>query len=112
MTPLAVTLTLLLSFSGLACLCLGMDRHGRELFPGRPSRRRGLAFRTAGWLFVALAFAAAVVTADWNFGPVQWLGSLTGAALVVVALMSYRPAWIRPAAVAALPLALASAFFV
>ncbi|WP_026597482.1 DUF3325 domain-containing protein [Methylobacterium sp. 77] len=112
MTLLAVSLTLLLSFSGLACLCLSMDRHGRTLFHGRPSRQRDLAFRAAGWLAIALAFAAAIVTADWNFGPVQWLGSLTGSALIVVALMSYRPAWIRPAAIAALPLAMATAFFV
>ena len=90
MTPLAVSLTSLLSFSGLACLCLSMDRHGRTLFHGRPSRRRDTAFRVAGWLFIALAFAAAVVTANWNFGPVQWLGSLTGAALIVVALMFFE----------------------
>ena len=68
MTPLAVSLTSLLSFSGLACLCLSMDRHGRTLFHGRPSQRRDTAFRVAGWLFIALAFAAAVVTANWNFG--------------------------------------------
>ncbi len=36
----------------------------------------------------------------------QWIGGLTGGALLVVAVMSYRPAWLRAAAVAALPVAM------
>lgn len=110
MTPSSVLLTLALSFAGLSALCLAMDRHHRAIFLGSPSRRRARALRVAGWCGIGAAFAAAVITADWNFGPVQWLGSLTGAALLVVGLVSYRPRWVRPAALVALPVAAVAAF--
>jgi hypothetical protein len=110
MTPSSVALNLALSFAGLAALCLAMDRHHRAIFHGVPSRARARALRWTGWCGIAASFAAAVITADWNFGPVQWIGSLTGAALILVGLVSYRPRWIRPAALAALPLAAAAAF--
>ncbi|GJD30217.1 hypothetical protein PMNALOAF_1461 [Methylobacterium adhaesivum] len=110
MTPSSVLLNLALSFAGLSALCLAMDRHHRAIFRVAPSRRQARALRGAGWCGIAASFAAAVILADWNFGPVQWLGSLTGAALLVVGLVSYRPRWIRPAALAALPLAAAAAF--
>ncbi|KQP88141.1 MULTISPECIES: DUF3325 domain-containing protein [unclassified Methylobacterium] len=108
MTPLSIALNLALSFAGLAALCLSMDRHHRAIAGRGQSRTRARGLRLAGWAVIAVSFAAAILTSDWNFGPVQWIGSLTGAALLVVALVSYRPAWIRPAALLALPLALAA----
>ena len=110
MTPSSVLLNLALSFAGLSALCLAMDRHHRAILAGVPSRTRARALRWTGWCGIAVSFAAAIITADWNFGPVQWLGSLTGAALLVVGLVSYRPGWVRPAAVLALPLAAVAAF--
>ena len=109
MTPLSIALNLALSFAGLAALCLSMDRHHRAIAGRSQSRTRARSLRWAGWTAIAASFAAAIVTSDWNFGPVQWIGSLTGAALLVVGLVSYRPGWIRPAALLALPLALAAA---
>ena len=106
MTPLVLVLNLCLSFAGLAALCLSMNRHHAQAFVGRPSRRRALALRIAGWAGIAVSFAVAVTLEGWNFGPVQWLGALSGAALLVVGLISYRPGWVRPIALAALPLAL------
>lgn len=110
MTPLSVALNLALSFAGLAALCLAMDRHHRAIVLGPPSRRRARTLRWTGWAGLAASFAAAIITSDWNFGPVQWLGSLTGAALLLVGLVSYRPGWVRPAAILALPLAAVAAF--
>ncbi len=109
MTATAVILTIALSFSGLAALCLAMDRHHRAILRVPPSRLRARTLRVTGWAGLAASFAAAILTADWNFGPVQWLGSLTGAALILVGLVSYRPGWVRPAAILALPLAVAAA---
>jgi len=102
----AVVLSICLSFSSFAALALSLDRHHRAVFrvPAPRNRTRGL--RVAGWCGLAVAFAASVACSGWNFGPVQWIGGLTGAALLVVAVMSYRPAWLRAAAVAALPLAM------
>lgn len=106
MTPAALILSLLLSFAGFAALALSLDRHHRAAFPVPRPRRRIGSLRAAGWCGLGLSFAAAVAAAGWSFGPVQWIGSLTGSALAVVVLIAYRPAWLRNAALSALPLAL------
>lgn len=108
MTASALALSLALSFAGLAALALSLDRHHRAVLRTPAPRGRAVGLRAAGWCGIALSLAAAITCAGWNFGPVQWLGALTGAALAVVALLSYRPAWLRPAALLALPLALAA----
>ncbi|WP_336487853.1 DUF3325 domain-containing protein [Methylobacterium nigriterrae] len=106
MTPTVLALNLALSFASLASLALSLDRHHRDAFLARVPRTRARALRLAGWAGIGLSLAAAVALEGWNFGPVQWVGGLTGAALAVVALLSYRPRWLRPAALLALPLAL------
>jgi hypothetical protein len=105
MTAADLALSAFLSFSGFASLALSLDRHHRAMFRVPVPRRRVAGLRAAGWSGLALSFAASVAAAGWNFGPVQWIGTLTGSALVVVALISYRPTWLRAAALAALPLA-------
>lgn len=105
MTVAALVLGLLLGFSGFSALALSLDRHHRAAFRTPVPKRRVGGLRAAGWAGLALSFAAAVAAGGWDFGPVQWVGSLTGSALLVVALMAYRPGWLRAAALAALPLA-------
>jgi len=104
-TVLALILSLLLSFSGLSALALSLDRHHRAVFRTSVSRRRLRGLRAAGWSGLGLSCAAAIASAGWSVGPVQWIGSLTGSALAVVALIAYRPTALRAAALAALPLA-------
>lgn len=106
MTAIVVGLNLALCFAGLAALALSLDRHHRDAFLVRVPAARARTLRIVGWAGIVLSFAAAVTLEGWNFGPVQWFGALTGAALLVVAFLSYRPGWLRPAALAALPLAL------
>ncbi|MBP1182811.1 DUF3325 domain-containing protein [Methylobacterium sp. PvR107] len=103
----AHAVTLLLAFSAFAALALSLDRHHRAALRTPVPRRRVGGLRAAGWSGLALAFAAAVGSSGWAFGPVQWVGSLTASALAVVALIAYRPGWLRMAALAALPLAAA-----
>ena len=96
MTVAALALSLLLGFSAFSSLALSLDRHHRAAFrTPRPQAagRRACAPRAGAGL--ALSFAAAVAAGGWNFGPVQWIGSLTGSALLVVALMAYQPGWLR-----------------
>lgn len=109
MTAAALILSLLLSFSGFAALALSLDRHHRAAYRISVPDRRVASLRMAGWCGLALSFAVAIAAAGWNFGPVQWIGSLTGSALFVVAFIAYRPTWLRNAALAALPLAAAAA---
>lgn len=112
MTSLVLGLNLALCFSGMAALALSLDRHRRDAVLSRVPPGRTRFLRLAGWSAIGLSLASAIALEGWNFGPVQWIGALTGAALVVVALLSYRPRWLRPAALAALPLALATLPFV
>lgn len=105
MTAPGLVVSLLLGFSGFAALALSLDRHHRAVFRTPVPRRRVGGLRAAGWSGLALSFAASVASAGWNFGPVQWVGALTGSALAVVAVIAYRPDWLRLAALSALPLA-------
>lgn len=105
MTAPALILSLLLAFPGFSALALSLDRHHRAVFRTPVSRSRIRGLRAAGWLGLGLSFAAAVASSGWSFGPVQWIGSLTGSALAVVALIGFRPTLLRAAALAALPLA-------
>jgi len=98
---------LALAFAGLAALALSLDRHHRAALRGPLPRGRARPLRIAGWAGLALSFAAAVASAGWNFGPVRATGAVTAAALAVSACLTYRPGWLRPAALAALPLAAA-----
>ncbi|MGX7708087.1 DUF3325 domain-containing protein [Methylobacterium sp. Gmos1] len=98
-----MTLLAGLSFLGLAALCLSLPRHHQAIWSRPPDRYRALAFRGAGWGLIALSLAAAIRQGGWNFGPVDWLGSLIGAGLMLIVVQSYRPRallWLAPLAVA------------
>lgn len=105
MNAAMIVLLLALSFSGFAALCLAMERHHQDVHGRKPvpaARLRRL--RVLGWAVLTLAFALAIVIADWNIGPVLLLGALTlSGGVLVYGLLPYRPQWIVPAAVA-LPL--------
>lgn len=96
-----------LAFAGLAALALSLDRHHRAALRGPVPRGRASPLRAAGWAGLALSFAASITLDGWNFGPVQATGAVTGAALAVALCLTYRPTWLRPAALAALPFAAA-----
>ncbi len=80
-----------LAYAGLAALCLGMDRHHRQVVGRGIKPRATLALRLAGTTILALSFAAAILSDGWVFGPVAWCGGLTAAALALVFLLPYRP---------------------
>lgn len=107
MSAAALLLCAALAFAGMAALALSLDRHHRVALRGPVPRGRVRPLRMAGWAGLALSFAAAVALDGWNFGPVQATGIVTAAALAVALCLTYRPGWLRPAALAALPLAAA-----
>ncbi len=104
MNPAVTLLNLVLCFAGFGALALSLDRHHRDALGSRVPAGRVLPLRLAGWCLILASLAVAIAFEGANFGPVQWIGALTGAALLVVGLASYRPAWLRPAALSALPL--------
>ncbi|WP_434681649.1 DUF3325 domain-containing protein [Pseudomonas sp. R1-18] len=91
---LALLTAALLASSGMFGLCLGLERHHRQLLQRPP--RAGLlrALRALGWLALAASFASSVASWGWAMGPVGWFGlvSLTGLALVM--LSPYVMRWL------------------
>ena len=85
----------ILALAGFAALALSMHKHHRDLFGGPPSRWRALALRSLGWMLLGLSCAACILESGWAVGPVLWLGVLTGAALMAVLTLTYRP-WSVP----------------
>ncbi|MBD8907211.1 DUF3325 domain-containing protein [Methylorubrum zatmanii] len=113
MTPSILAANLGLSFAALAALCLSLNRHHAEVFDRKAERAAVLRLRAFGWAAIAASLVVAGIGEGWAFGPVQWIGALTGAALGLVLLLSYRPRYVAPAAlvalgVAAVPLSLAA----
>jgi hypothetical protein len=99
-----------LAYAGLAGLCLAMERHwadlhGRGALAPQPTRRR---LKAGGWAALALALGWAVAAAGGAHGVLLWLGSLSGAGLLLVVLLPYAArgaARLALAAAAAAPLA-------
>ena len=98
-------MALVLCYAGWCLLCLGMERHHRDVFGAAPSSTRRRKLRVGGWFALMLAFAISVYALDWEFGPVLWACALMLAALVWALLLPFaarwavRLAWLAPVAV-------------
>lgn len=95
------TTALLLSYAGMAGLCLAMDRHHAQVWghDATPAACSGL--RLAGWLLLAAALLPCVWGWGGSVGTVVWLGFLSAGALGVVGVLSYAPRWAAGGALAA-----------
>ncbi|MEH3116471.1 MAG: DUF3325 domain-containing protein [Methylorubrum populi] len=102
MTPAVLAANLGFGFAALAALCLSLNRHHAEVFDRRAERAAVLRLRVFGWSAIAVSLAVAGLCEGWHFGAVQWIGALTGAGVALVLLLSFRPRYVAPAAVAAL----------
>ena len=91
---LALLTAALLASSGMFGLCLGLERHHRQLLQRPPRAVLLRALRALGWLALAASFASCVASWGWAMGPVGWFGlvSLTGLALVM--LSPYVMRWL------------------
>jgi hypothetical protein len=90
-----VIASLALAHAGFVALCLGMDRHHRQVLGARPSPSRARALRAGGWLVLAASYAASVAEAGPSVGTVAWIGALTLGAGVIVLLLPYAPRALR-----------------
>lgn len=103
--------TAILVYLALLFLCLGYDRHYRQVFPGprHPGRQR--LFHRAGWVALALSLLLILWARPWGLALVDWLGLVTAGALALVFLLPYRPRWVAlPAVVPAVSSLVALAF--
>lgn len=84
-----------LAFSGLALIGLSMDRHARQAGRAIVDRR----LRVGGWVLLGLSLMAALASANWRFGLVEWVGVIAAGAGLVVLTLLYRPRWLLRAAI-------------
>lgn len=85
-------LALAMIYSAYTLLSLAMPKHYRHVIGADADDQwsRGL-FRVSGWLLIALSFGLCVHAAGWQFGPVQWVGLLVVAGMLLVFLLPYKP---------------------
>lgn len=88
---MALIAGLLLAYSGMLALCLGLERHYKQVWQRVPATalRRGL--RVVGWVLLAASFASSVHAWGWAMGPVGWFGLISLAGLALVLLLPYAP---------------------
>ena len=84
-------LALLMCYAGFTALCLSTDRHHGELLHSKPTPRRRLALRVAGWILLTVSIWPAVTAVGWSQGLVEWCAVLMLSALLLVLLLPYRP---------------------
>ncbi|MET1078810.1 MAG: DUF3325 family protein [Pseudomonas sp.] len=81
---------LVLSVAAMLALCLGLERHARQL--GRaPSRNQRRALRGLGWLLLGLSLPACGLAWGWAVGAVAWVGLLSLSGLLLALTLPYWP---------------------
>ena len=87
------------AYLGFAALAMSQDRHWHHLGGGRHCPRRTCrVLRGAGWALLLAALMLALVRDGASFGSLLWVTVITVGALSVVATLSWRAHWLRPAA--------------
>lgn len=76
-----------LCLTGFTGIALAVERQQEELFGRALPAAVTRLLRIAGWIGLALAFAAAVRAQGWAFGSVAWFGHLSLAAGCVFGAM-------------------------
>lgn len=89
LSNLALTTAALLASSGMLSLCLGLERHYKQLLLRTPAKVVLRPLRVFGWLALAASFAASVSAWGWAMGPVGWFGLISLAGLALVMLSPY-----------------------
>lgn len=86
---LALIASLLLAYSGMLGLCLGLERHFKQIWQLVPSTLIRRVLRVGGWSALAGSFAASVFAWGWAMGPVGWFGLMSLAGITLVLLLPY-----------------------
>ena len=87
------------AYLGFAALAMSQDRHWHHLGGGRHCpRRTSIVLRVVGWTLLLAALVLALVRDGASFGSLLWVTVITVCALAVVATLSWRSHWLRPAA--------------
>lgn len=85
------TAGMLLAYTGMLGLCLGLERHYRQVWQQVPPAWLRRSLRVAGWLALALSFQACVLAWGLAMGPVGWFGLVSLTGFVLVLLLPHAP---------------------
>ncbi|MBH3421919.1 MULTISPECIES: DUF3325 domain-containing protein [Pseudomonas] len=78
-----------LAWGGMLGLCLGLERHYKQLWQRPPSPRIKRGLRAMGWVLLTASLAVSVLGWGWAMGPVAWFGLISLAGLSVAFLLPY-----------------------
>lgn len=81
---------LLLAYSGMLGLCLGLERHYKQVWQRVPGPVLRSALRIGGWLALLASLAVSVAAWGWAMGPIGWFGLISLAGLGLVMALPYR----------------------
>ncbi len=99
MKTVLICASLVCAYAGMLSLCLGLERHFKQIWNRLPTPLLRRALRLCGWLGLAASFASAISGWGWAMGPVAWYGLIGGTGLGLVLLLPYRPrlaVWLAP----------------
>ena len=81
-----------LAYAGFAALSLAMDRHYEDVFSRALTAAHRRPLRAVGWVGLAASFWACATAYGWSYGLVEWIGMLAIAGLLLIWVLTYRPA--------------------
>ena len=81
-------LLFLLAFSGFVLLCAARDRHQRDLLGRKLPAGATARLRRGGVFLLLSAYPVAGLALGWGYGAIEWLGQLSGGALLTVLLLN------------------------
>jgi hypothetical protein len=76
----------LFAYAGMLMLCLGLERHYKQVWGRPPAGWLRISLRLAGWGALLMSFGLCAQAWGWAMGPVAFFGviSLAGFGLVVM----------------------------
>lgn len=90
-----ILLALICALLAMACLCAGMMRNAKMIFPAAEvSNRQLLATRVLGVVMLVLSLLCLLACYSLGIGIVAWLSVLTLMATISLLLLSWRPRWL------------------
>jgi hypothetical protein len=80
-----------LAYSGLAGLCLAMERHHRSAFERTPTWQTAAGMRAVAGAVLAASIIPSVLAHPGSTGYIAWFGFVAAAGLALIFLLPYAP---------------------
>lgn len=81
----------LFSYAAMLMLCLGLERHFKQVWGSAPAPRLRVGLRLAGWGALLVSLGLCAQAWGWAMGPVAFFGVLSLAGFGVLLILPYAP---------------------